>query len=101
MNDPTLEHEVIRRWQQGTPMRRIAEQLRVSRYRVRRIIVDQQDRRARGMTHPDLPVRGESRGSILDGHIPFVQELLTRWPAITASATPPEPKSACGRPSTA
>jgi len=84
VNDPTIEHEVIRRWQEGTPLRRIAEELRISRYRVRRIILDQQDRRAQGMTHPDLPVPAASRGSILDGHIEFVQELLTRWPAITA-----------------
>jgi transposase len=65
-------------------LRRIAEELRISRYRVKRIIVDHQDRRAQGVRHPDLPVPPESRGSILDGHIPFVQELLTRWPAITA-----------------
>jgi len=84
VNDPAIEHEVIRRWQQQTPMRRIAEELRLSRYRVQRIILDQQDRRTQGMTHPDLPVPAESRGSILDGHIPFVQELLTRWPTITA-----------------
>jgi transposase len=84
MNDPAIEHEVIRRWQQRTPMRRIAEELRISRYRVRRIILDQQARRAQGITHPDLPVPAASRGSILDGHIPFVQELLTRWPEITA-----------------
>jgi transposase len=84
VNHPTIEHEVIRRWQEGTPMRRIAEELRISRYRVRRIILEHQDRRSQGMTHPDLPVPAESRGSILDGHIQFVQELLTRWPTITA-----------------
>ena len=65
-------------------MRRIAAELRISRYRVRRIILDQQDRRGRRMTHPDLPTPPASRGSMLDGHIPFVQELLARWPAITA-----------------
>ncbi|MFH1266701.1 MAG: IS21 family transposase, partial [Planctomycetota bacterium] len=84
MNDPAIEHEVIRRWQEGAPMRRIAEELRISRYRVKRIILDHQDGRARGTTHPDLPAPPESRGSVLDGHLPFVQALLTRWPSITA-----------------
>ena len=84
MNDPAIENEVIRRWQEQTPMRRISVELRISRYRVKRIILDQQNGRAQGRAHPDLPAPPESRGSILDGHIPFIQELLTRWPSITA-----------------
>lgn len=84
MSEAAIQHEVIRRWQEGTPIRRIAAELRISRYRVQRIILAHQTRRAEGMTHPDLPVPPQSRGSILDGHVPFVQELLTRWPAITA-----------------
>jgi transposase len=84
MSDPLLENEVIRRWGNQTPMRRIAAELGISRHRVKRIILDQQAQRAQGPRHPDLPPPPESRGSILDGHVPFVQELLTRWPAITA-----------------
>jgi transposase len=84
MSDPVIENEVIRRWQEQTPMRRIAAELRISRYLVRRIILDQQKGRAEGRTHPDLPTPPASRGSILDGHIPFIQDLLTRWPSITA-----------------
>ena len=84
MSDAWMENEVIRRWQQQMPMRRIAAELRISRYLVKRIVLDQQNGRAEGMTHPDLPTPPESRGSILDGHIPFVQDLLTRWPSITA-----------------
>jgi transposase len=84
MSDAWIESEVVRRWQQQTPMRRIAAELRISRYLVKRIILDQQNDRAEGMTHPDLPTPPESRGSILDGHIPFIQDLLTRWPSITA-----------------
>jgi hypothetical protein len=60
------------------PMRRIAKQLRISRYLVKRIIVGHQDGRAQGMTHPDLPKPPESRGSILDVHLAFIQQLLTR-----------------------
>lgn len=84
MNDPAIESEVIRRWQEQTPMRRIAAELRISRYRVKRIIVEQQSGRAEGRTHPDLPTPPASRGSILDEHIPFIQDLLARWPSITA-----------------
>jgi transposase len=84
VSEAAIQHEVIRRWQEGTPMRRIAAELRISRYRVQRVILNHQTQRAEGMRHPDLPAPPESRGSILDGHAPFVQELLTRWPAITA-----------------
>jgi transposase len=84
MNDPAIENEVIRRWQQQTPMRRIAAELRISRYRVTRIILDQQNGRAEGRAHPDLPTPPAARSSILDGHIPFIQDLLARWPSITA-----------------
>ena len=65
-------------------LRKIAAELRISRHRVKGIVVDHQDQRAQGAAHPDLPVPPESRGSILDGHGPFVQELLARWPSITA-----------------
>jgi transposase len=84
MNDPVLENEVIRRWQEQTPMRRIAAELRISRYLVKRIIMDYQSGRAQGKAHPDLPVPPESRGSILDQHVPFIQDLLVRWPSMTA-----------------
>jgi transposase len=84
MNDPAMENEVIRHWQEQTPMRRIAAELRISRYLVKRIIMDHQSGRAQGKSHPDLPVPPESRGSILDRHILFIQDLLARWPSITA-----------------
>lgn len=84
MSDPAIEHEVIRRWQERASMRRIAAELRISRHLVKRIILDQQNGRAEGRAHPDLPTPPEPRGSILDGHIPFIQDLLTRWPSITA-----------------
>jgi transposase len=84
MSDRAIENEVIRLWQQQMPMRRIAQQLRISRYLVKRIIVDHQNGRTQGMTHPDLPKPPESRGSVLDVHLVFIQELLTRWPSITA-----------------
>jgi transposase len=84
MNNAFIENEVIRRWQQGTPIRRIAQELGISRHRVRRITLDYQDHRAGGVVHPDLPTPPASRGSMLDSHLSFVRELLARWPAITA-----------------
>ena len=84
MSDRAIENEVIRRWQEQTSIRRIAAELRISRWRVKRIILDHQQGRAEGMAHPDLPTPAESRGSILDGHVPFIQDLLTRWPSMTA-----------------
>jgi len=84
MNDPARENEVIRRWQEQTPMRRIAAELRISRYLVKRIILAHQTGRAQGAMHPDLPAPAESRGSVLDRYVPFIQELLARWPSITA-----------------
>ncbi|MGO9107891.1 MAG: IS21 family transposase [Thermoguttaceae bacterium] len=84
MSDRAIENEVIRRWQEQTSIRRIAAELRISRWRVKRIILDHQQGRAEGMAHPDLPTPSESRASILDGHVPFIQDLLTRWPSMTA-----------------
>ena len=84
MNDPAMENEVIRRWQEHAPMRRIAAELRISRYRVKRIILEQQSARAEGRAHPGLPAAPQSRGSVLDAHLPLIQDLLARWPSITA-----------------
>jgi len=84
MNDRALEEEVIRRRQERTPVRRIAQELRISRYRVERILLDHENGRSQGSVHPDLPTPPKPRGSILDQHVAFVQELLTRWPSITA-----------------
>lgn len=84
MNDPAMENEIIRRWQEHAPMRRIAAELRISRHRVKRIILEQQIARAEGRAHPGLPAVPQSRGSVLDAHLPLIQDLLARWPSITA-----------------
>ncbi len=52
MNDPLIENEVIRRWQQQMSMRQIAAELRISRYLVHRIIADHENGRAQGMRTP-------------------------------------------------
>jgi transposase len=84
MSDRRIEQEVIQRRQERTPVRRIARELRISRYRVERILREHENGRTGGNVHPDLPTPSKPRGSILDQHVAFVQELLTRWPAITA-----------------
>jgi transposase len=84
MSDAAMQNEVIRRWEEKASVRRIAAELRLSRYRVQRIITEHQRRRTEGGAHPDLPSPPESRGSILDRHLPLVRDLLTRWPSITA-----------------
>jgi len=84
MNDPAIENEVIRRWQEQMPMRRIAAELRISRYLVKRIILDHQAARLQGAMHPDLPTPPSRAHSSLDKHIPFIQDLLARWPSMTA-----------------
>jgi transposase len=82
MSDASTENEVIRRWEQGMSLRGIAAELRISRYLAGRIVADYQRRRAEGASH--LPKPPEPRGSILDVHVPFIRDLLTRWPSITA-----------------
>ena len=75
---------MIRRWQEGMSLRKIAAELRISRHLVGRTSRDHQRGRAEGTPHPDLPTPPESRGSILDVHLPFIRDLLARWPSITA-----------------
>ena len=60
-------------------MRRIAEELRLSRYRVRRIILDQQDRRAQGMTAASWSVAEtvEEQEAIVDSLLSL--EEATPW----------------------
>jgi transposase len=84
MNDALIENEVIRRWQERMSLRRIAAELRISRYLARRIVADHQRGRVEGMPHPALPTPSERRGSILDVHVCFIRDLLTRWPSMTA-----------------
>ena len=79
-----IENEVIRRWHEGTPMRRIARELSISRGRVARVLRKHQSQRAEGVMHPDLPEPPKERASDLDRYVPFIQELLARWPAITS-----------------
>ena len=52
MSDRLIENEVIRHWQKQTSIRRIATELRISRYLVKRIIMDHQAGRTEGRRTP-------------------------------------------------
>ena len=85
MSDRAIENEVIRRWQERTPMRRIAAEVADFALPGEADHPGSPERDGlKGATHPDLPTPPESRGSILDQHVPFIQDLLTRWPSMTA-----------------
>lgn len=79
-----LENEVVRRWQQGASRRRIARELRISRDSVAKILGEHQQGRATGLAHPALPTPRQRRGSIVDAYVARMEELLARWPQITA-----------------
>jgi len=82
--NPELENEVVRRWQQGASRRRIARELKISRDSVSKILGEHTQGRAAGLPHPDLPTPPRRRGSIVDAYLTRMEELLARWPQITA-----------------
>jgi len=70
--------------QQGTSVRAIARALHIGRNRVRKILNAHEAAR-NGATPPTaLPPAPASRPSMLDVHEGFVQDLLARFPDITA-----------------
>lgn len=82
MNDP-LTHEVVARFHAGTSMRRIAQSLRISRGRVRRVLQEVEHARTVGTTQ-GLPQPMLRRGSQLDAYETAITDLLARYPDITA-----------------
>lgn len=83
MNELT-RNEIVRRWQTKQSMRQIAAQLKLSRHTVRRVLTDHQTQRSEGALHPDLPHPVERRPSLLDVYEETCQQLLARYPNITA-----------------
>ncbi len=82
MNDP-LTHEIVARFHTGTSMRRIAQSLRISRGRVRRVLQEVEHARTVGATQ-GLPEPVLHRGSQLDAYETAITDLLARYPDITA-----------------
>jgi transposase len=83
MNEQT-RNEIIRRSHAGASMRAIARDLRIARKTVRRALGRQEQDRAEGTRHPELPRPRQRRPSVLDAHEPFMRDLLGRYPEITA-----------------
>jgi transposase len=77
-------NEIIRRWQAGMSMRRIARELGVSRDRVRRVLKGQRRERGEEAASSEPSSAGAPRKSSLDDYQEFMERLLTRYPGITA-----------------
>jgi transposase len=90
MNVP-LDHvhnEIIHRWQGGQSLRGIARDLAVSRWQVAETIRRHQAARADGpvdSTNSALNAPTASRASKLDAFEPLMDQLLERYPGITAT----------------
>lgn len=74
-----VNNEIVRRWREGTSQRAIARALGVSRDRVARVLARHQDAR-NGQTVP-----APRRPSLLDAYETVIQELLGRYPDLTAT----------------
>ncbi len=87
MNRQT-DNEIIYRAQGGQSMRGIARDLRVSRWRVQRVIQQQQAARedsSAGPVNAQLPQPVLSRASKLDAFATSLEQLLQRYPKITVT----------------
>jgi len=80
MNDQTRS-EVLRQWYGGQSMRRITQDLHMSRKTVSRIIAEHQQQRATGTT--GLPAPRQTRGSLVDAYETVLREYLARYPDIS------------------
>lgn len=80
----SMNYEIVRRWYAGRSLRGIARDLGISRHRVSRTIDRHQRSRDSGVTHPDLPRRRGRRKSKLDPFQDAMEQLLARYPNITA-----------------
>ncbi|UCC48014.1 MAG: IS21 family transposase [Gemmatimonadota bacterium] len=78
-------NEIVRRWHGGASKRTIARALRISRNSVQRVLAAYEADRSCGPHHPDLPKRRVRRPSKLDAYDATMQELLARYPDITAT----------------
>lgn len=82
MKDERLENTIITlHYQQKWSMRKIARELRVSRGRIRRVLVANTIGRA--TTESDKIAVRKKRPSILDTHKDYIAELLIKYPNIT------------------
>jgi len=76
-------NEIIRLFLSGTSMRKIAQLLGISRNRVRRTLREHTRQRTEGVVLPELEPK-KRRPSLLDDHVETIEQLLSRYPDITA-----------------
>jgi len=76
-------NEVVRRFFSGTPIRKIARDLGISRNRVRRVLRDHDRQRATGVVPAELQPK-TTRPSLLDAYQKQIEQLMERYPDITA-----------------
>jgi transposase len=75
-----LRHEIVRRWQGGTSMRRIARELGLARETVQGVLRRWQAQRAGSEAGGSVPARRPSR---VDPFNDTIRQLLARYPDIT------------------
>jgi len=78
----TLIHQIVTLFRGGASIRRIAENLRISRHTVRRALAQLEQARTAGPPE-ELPRPALPRGSQLDAHEAAITALLARHPDIT------------------
>jgi transposase len=71
-------NEIVSRWRAGESMRRIARELAVARNTVSAVLVQAEARRT------SAPSPSRRRPSQLDPYEPLIEELLSRYPELTA-----------------
>ncbi|MEZ6136197.1 MAG: IS21 family transposase [Pirellulaceae bacterium] len=82
-----LDNEIVHRRQGGQSMRGIARDLGISRWRVERTLALNQSLRSAETDKPvnaQLPKPSQSRRSKLDQYLPAIEQLLERYPNMTA-----------------
>jgi transposase len=82
--NPEVRHDIVRRWREGQSQRGIAEDLRLARKTVKRVIEAHQRQREEGIVSTELTPRPK-RSSQLDEHEATIGELLDRYPDITVT----------------
>jgi transposase len=80
----SLHNEIVRHWSAGTSQRQIARHLGLSRHTVARVLADWQAARSGDGPPPGGLVPDVHRASQLDAYEATMQELLGRYPNLTA-----------------
>jgi transposase len=79
------DNQIVTRYQQGQSLRSIARDLGLNRHRVSATVRDHLKRREQEGANSPLPAPPQVRGSQLDAFVPQIQQLLARYPHMTAT----------------